>query len=91
MAGSLKKKLSEKVSKFMQSDTAERLMESEQFGVVMEKAMAIPFKFTNMAMSGKERLVAFLDLATQEDIDEVKRAMARLEGTLENDADTDSD
>ncbi len=73
----------------MQSDTVEKLMESEQFGVVMEKAMAIPFKFTNMAMSGKERLVALLDLATQEDIDEVKRAMARIEGTLKE-GDTES-
>ena len=89
MAVTLKKKLTEKVSQFMQSDTAEKLMESEQFGIVMEKAMAIPFKFTNMAVSGKERLVAFFDLATQDDIDEVKRAMARLEDTLE-DVDNDS-
>ena len=89
MADSLKKKLTQKAAKFMQSDTVEKLMESEQFGVVMEKAMAIPFKFTNMAMSGKERLVALFDLATQEDIDEVKRAMARLEGTLKE-GDTES-
>ena len=51
--------------------------------------MAIPFKFTNMAMSVKERLVALLDLATQEDIDEVKRAMARIEGNLKE-GDTES-
>jgi hypothetical protein len=90
MADSLKEKLTEKVAQFMRSDKVEKLMESEQFGVVMEKAMAIPFKFTNIAMSGKERLVALLDLATREDIDEVKRAMARLEGNLKDD-DTESD
>ena len=89
MADSLKKKLTQKAAQFMQSDTVEKLMDSEQFGVVMEKAMAIPFKFTNMAMSGKERLVALLDLATQEDIDEVKRAMARIEGNLKE-GDTES-
>ena len=90
MADSLKKKLTEKAAQFMQSGTVEKLVESEQFGIVMEKAMAIPFKFTNMAMSGKERLVALLDLATQEDIDEVKRAMARLEGNLKG-SDNESD
>jgi hypothetical protein len=90
MADSLKKKLTEKAAQFMQSETVEKLVESEQFGIVMEKAMAIPFKFTNLAMSGKERLVAIFDLATQEDIDEVKRAMARLEDNLKE-ADTESD
>jgi hypothetical protein len=84
MINKLKQKIIENGAKLMQSDAVEKLMESEQFGVVMEKAMAVPFKVTNALMAGKERLVTVLDLATQEDIDEIKRAMARMESVLKD-------
>ena len=82
MTSPLKKKLIEKGAQLMQSDAVEKLMESEKFGVVMEKAMAVPFKVTTAMMSTKERFVALMDLATQEDMDEVKRTMARMENAL---------
>jgi hypothetical protein len=82
MNESLKLKLMAKGSQLMQSEAARKLMESEKFGAVMEKAMTVPFKVSNAVNSGKERLVALLDLATQEDVDDVKRTMARMEGLL---------
>ena len=66
----------------IQSQAVGKLMESEKVGFVIEKAMSVPFKVSGALMSQKERLVALLDLATQEDVDEVKRAVSRMEGIL---------
>lgn len=79
---SLKEKMVSKGMGMMQSSTVSKLMESEKVGVVIEKAMNVPFKVSGVIMSQKERLVALLDLATQQDVDEIKRAVSRMEGVL---------
>jgi tRNA(Phe) wybutosine-synthesizing methylase Tyw3 len=66
----------------MQSPTVNKIMESEKMGIVIEKAMSIPIKISSNIMSQKERLVALFDLATQQDLDEVRQSLARVEGVL---------
>lgn len=78
----LKKAVMDKGMELLQSEAVAKLMESEKVGVVIEKAMSVPFKVSGAVMSQKERLVALLDLATQEDIDYVKREMKKMEGVL---------
>ncbi len=82
MLDSLKQKMMSKGMELMQSPAVGKMMESEKVGVVIEKAMTVPFKVSGALMSQKERLVALFDLATQEDIDDVKRAVSRVEGVL---------
>ncbi|MCP4674304.1 MAG: hypothetical protein GY854_02060 [Deltaproteobacteria bacterium] len=82
MLDSLKQKMMIKGMELMQSPAVGKMMESEKVGVVIEKAMTVPFKVSGALMSQKERLVALFDLATQEDIDDVKRAVTRVEGVL---------
>ena len=79
---SLKEKVISKGMGVMQSPTVAKMMESEKVGNVIEKAMTVPFKVSGAIMSQKERLVALFDLATQQDVDEIKRAMSRMEGVL---------
>ena len=80
----IKEKVMAKGMGLLQSPAVTKLMESEKVGFVIEKAMSVPFKVSAALTSQKERLVALLDLATQEDIDEVKRAMSRMEGVLKD-------
>ncbi len=82
MMSSLKEMMMSKGMKLMQSPAVGKMMESEKMGVVIEKAMTVPFKVSGALMSQKERLVALFDLATQDDVDEVKRAVSRMEGVL---------
>ena len=82
MLDSLKQKMMSKGMELMQSPAVGKMMESEKVGVIIEKAMTVPFKVSGALMSQKERLVALFDLATQEDIDDVKRAVTRVEGVL---------
>ena len=84
MINMLKDKVMTKGMDLLQSQAVTKLMESEKVGFVIEKAMSVPFKVSAALMSHKEKLVALLDLATQEDIDEVKRAMSRMEGVLKD-------
>jgi limonene-1,2-epoxide hydrolase len=80
----LKQKAIAKGMELMQSPAVGKLMESEQVGVVIEKALTVPFKVSGALTVQKERLVSLLDLATQEDIDEVRRTMTRVEGVLKD-------
>lgn len=82
MLSSLKEKMIGKGMVLMQSPAVAKLMESEAVGAVIEKAMNVPFKVSGAIMSHRERLVTLFDLATQQDIDEVKRAVSRMEGIL---------
>lgn len=82
MSETLKDKLMGKGMQLLQSPAVGKLMENEKVGVVIEKAMSVPFKVSGALMSQKERLVTLLDLATQDDVDELKRAMSRMEGVL---------
>ena len=79
---SLKEKVISKGMGVIQSPAVAKMMESEKVGTVIEKAMTVPFKVSGAIMSQKERLVALFDLATQQDVDEIKRAMSRMEGVL---------
>ena len=78
----IKKVVMDKGMELLQSEAVAKLMESEKVGVVIEKAMSVPFKVSGAVMSQKERLVALFDLATQEDVDDIKRAMTKMEGVL---------
>jgi hypothetical protein len=78
----LKKAVMDKGMELLQSEAVGKLMESEKVGIVIEKAMSVPFKVSGAIMSQKERLVALFDLATQEDVDDIKRAMTKMEGVL---------
>jgi hypothetical protein len=82
MMDTIKQKMMAKGMELLQSPAVGKLMESEKVGVVIEKAMTVPFKVSGALMGQKERLVALLDLATQEDVDEIKRAVSRMEGVL---------
>lgn len=82
MADSFKEKMMGKGMQLLQSPAVGKLMENEKVGLVIEKAMSVPFKVSGAFMSQKERLVSLLDLATQDDVDELKRAMSRMEGVL---------
>jgi hypothetical protein len=91
MLSSFKEKMMSKGMALLQSPAVGKLMESEKVGFVVEKAMAIPFKMSGLLMSQKERLVALLDLATQQDVDELKRAVSRMEGVLKEIKDESTD
>ncbi len=74
----------------MQSEAIGKLLENEKVGVAIEKAMGVPFKVSGAIMTQKERIVALFDLATQQDLDDLKRGMSRLEDVLK-DIKNDSD
>ncbi len=72
----------EKGKALLQSPTVSKILASEQMGVVIEKAMTVPFKISNAVNNKKEKLVGLLDLATQEDMDELRRMISKLEDTV---------
>ncbi len=82
MLDSLKKKMLNKGMELMASPAVGKLMQNEKVGVVLEKAMTVPFKVSGAVASHKERLVSMFDLATQDDVDEIKRTVSRMEGVL---------
>ncbi len=84
MIDTLKKMAMEKGMALMQSETVTKVLSNEQVASMVEGAMTIPFKISNAITSQKEKLVSLLDLATQEDIDEIRRSMSRVEGALNN-------
>ncbi len=84
MLSNFKDKVVNKGMSLMQSPAIGKLMESEKFGAVVERAMAVPFKVSNAVTTQKERLVALFDLATQQDLDDIRRGMSRMEGVLKD-------
>jgi len=78
----LKKMAAEKGKELLQSPTVSKILASEQMGKVIETAMTVPFKVSSAVNSKKEKLVEMFDLATQEDMDELRRTIARLEETI---------
>ena len=82
MINELKKIVIDKGVSLMQSEKVTKVLSNEQVGAVVEKAMTIPFKLSNAVTAQKERLVALFDLATQEDIDDIRRSVARVEDAL---------
>ncbi len=82
MIDAIKEKVIGKGMQLMQSPAVTKLLESEQVGRVMEVAMSIPIKAAGLLQTQKERLVALLSLATQDDVDDLRRALSRMEDVL---------
>lgn len=82
MMNVLKTMAVEKGKTLLQSPMVSKILASEQMGTVIEKAMTVPFKISSAVSSKKERLVAMFDLATQDDMDELRRTISRLEDEL---------
>lgn len=66
----------------MKSPMVAKMMESEKVGIVMEKALTLPIKASETFRSQKERLTSLFELATQQDLDDLKRAVSRMEELL---------
>jgi hypothetical protein len=84
MIDQLKKMAVEKGMAMMQSPTVAKILASEKAGVVIEKAMTLPFKVSGAITKQKEKLVALFDLATQEDMDDLRRALSKVEAVLDD-------
>jgi len=80
--GSLKEKAISKGLQLLNSPLVAKAMESEQMGVVLEKAMTLPIKISEKISSNKEKVVSFMELVTSEDLDEIKRNLASIEDEL---------
>lgn len=83
MMDTIKEKLIAQGMKLMQSPPITKLMESEKMGVVLEKAMSVPIRVSEGLRSKRERITALFELATQADLDELKRSISRMEDLLQ--------
>jgi hypothetical protein len=83
MLDAIKKMAMEKGMSLMESEKVAKVLSNETVGAIVEKAMTVPFKISNAIASQKEKLVSMLDLATQEDIDDIRRTMTRVEDVLQ--------
>ena len=91
MIDMMKEKLVSHGMKLMQSPTVSKLMESEKMGALLEKAMSVPIKLSEGFRAKRERLTSLFELATQADLDEVKRSISRMEDLLHEIKSTSSD
>ncbi len=60
-------------------------------GALLEKAMSVPIKLSDGFRAKRERLTAMFELATQHDLDEVKRSISRMEDLLHEIKSTSND
>ncbi len=84
MMEGLKEKVVAKGIKLLNSPLVAKAMESEQVGVMIEKAMSLPIKVSEGIRSNRDRITGFMELATRADIDELKRTVCRLEDELKS-------
>ena len=82
MIGNLKEMAISKGMKLLNSPVVAKAMESEQVGTIIEKAMTLPLKVSETIRTRKEQLTSFMEIATQADLDEVKRTLSRVEDEL---------
>ncbi|MBW2278198.1 MAG: hypothetical protein JRF63_11940 [Deltaproteobacteria bacterium] len=82
MIDAVKDKLLATGVELMRSPMVAKMMESEKVGIVMEKALTLPIKASETFRSQKERLTSLFELATQQDLDDLKRAVSRMEDLL---------
>lgn len=82
MIGNLKEMAISKGMQLLNSPVVSKAMESEQVGTIIEKAMTLPIKVSETIRTRKEQLTAFMEVASQSDLDEVKRALNRVEDEL---------
>ena len=71
-----------KSAELLQSPTASKILESEKFGMFLEKAISVPVKVSGVISTQKQNIVSIFELATQNDIDELKRNLLRIESVL---------
>ncbi len=74
----------EKGIALMKSPLVSKILASEKMGAVIETAMTVPFKVSSAVTAQKEKLVQLFDLATQEDMDDVRRTITRVEDALKD-------
>lgn len=84
MIDAVKEKMLAKGIELLQSPAVAKLMESEKVGTILEKAMTLPIKMSDTFRTHKERLTSLLELATQQDLDDLKRAVSRMESLLKD-------
>jgi tRNA(Phe) wybutosine-synthesizing methylase Tyw3 len=82
MIDALKEKLVSKGAELMQHPAFTKLMESEKMGILLEKALSVPIKVSGAMQTHKERMTALFELASRQDVDELKRSISRLEDLL---------
>jgi len=82
MLNVLKEKAIAQALGLLQSTAVTKMMESEKVGVLLEKAMSLPIRISEGAHVQRERFTTLLELATREDLDDVKRSVARMEDLL---------
>ncbi|MFO8073461.1 MAG: hypothetical protein R6V85_16475 [Polyangia bacterium] len=82
MIDAIKEKMFAKGAALVQHPAVGKMLESEAVGNAIEKAMTVPIKLSGALQSQRERIAALLDLATQEDVDDLKRAVMRMEDLL---------
>jgi tRNA(Phe) wybutosine-synthesizing methylase Tyw3 len=82
MLDSIKELAISKGMQLLNSPVVTKAMESEQVGTIIEKAMSVPVKVSEAIRTRKEQLTSFMEVATQSDLDEVKRNLARMEDEL---------
>ena len=84
MIGNLKELAISKGMQLLNSPVVTKAMESEQVGTIIEKAMSLPIKISETIRTRKEQLTNFMEVATQSDLDEVKRTVTRMEDEIRN-------
>ena len=87
----VKEKLVSHGMKLMQSPAVSKLMESEKMGVILEKAMSVPIRLSDGFRAKREKITALFELATQADVDELKRSISRMEDLLQEIKSSSSD
>jgi hypothetical protein len=91
MIDALKEKLFAKGAELMQHPAFTKMMESEKVGVLLEKALSLPIKVSGAMQTHRERVAALFELASRQDVDDLKRSVSRLEDLLRdlrNESDT---
>lgn len=82
MIDALKEKLFAKGAELMQHPAFTKMMESEKMGVLLEKALSVPIKVSGAMQTHRERVTALFELASRQDVDELKHSISRLEDLL---------
>ena len=82
MIDMLKNLAMEKGMSLMKSPMVSKIMASEKTAQLIETAMTVPFRVSSVLTAQKEKLVEMFDLATQEDVDDLRRTVTRMESTI---------
>lgn len=82
MIDALKEKLVSKGAELLQHPAFTKMMESEKVGMLLEKALSVPVKVSGAMQTHKERMAALFELASRQDVDELKQSISRLEDLL---------